>query len=163
QLNGTRADYGVERCPRELFVERVAASPAKTAVECEGRALSYRELYETSCDLALYLQSKGVGPDRMVVVLMERSVDMMVAIMGTALAGGAYLPLDPDYPDERLAYVLRDSEAAVLITDGAFEERVASLWGAGGELISLDRQWPDIREYAAAAKGRNVELRREVE
>ena len=79
---------------------------------CGDEQLSYRQLYERSRDLALYLQSMGVKPDSLVGLCMERSLEMMVGMLGILQAGGAYVPLDPDYPDERLAYMLQDSQTA---------------------------------------------------
>jgi amino acid adenylation domain-containing protein/FkbM family methyltransferase len=132
------------------------------AVAFGGQSLSYRELYDKSHDLAIYLQSMGVGPDSVVGLCLERSIEMMVAIMGTALAGGAYLPLDPDYPDERLAYMVEDSGSSVLLTQRKLEGRIGALSGGEARLVALDAGWPEVSERAAALKRENAPLRREV-
>ena len=109
--NDTRADYPTDKCLHELFAEQVAIHPGKAAVVYGDEELTYQQLYEKSRDLALYLQSVGVKPDSLVGLCMERSLDMVVVLLGILQAGGAYVPLDPDYPDERLAYMLEDSQA----------------------------------------------------
>jgi len=161
-FNDTRADYPSDKCIHELFIEQVRINPDKTAVVFGGRKLSYRQLYDKSTDLALYLQAHAVKPDSIVGLCVERSLDMMVGIMGIVQAGGAYLPLDPDYPDERLAYMLEDSQAAIVLTQEKFANRISSLSGQSSRLISLDRQWPEVRNCVAALKEKNVELLREV-
>src|SRR4029077_4078446 len=102
--NATHAEYTKDKCLHELFVEQVAADSDRPAVVCGDEQLSYQQLYQRSHGLALYLQSLGVKPDSLVGLCMERSLDMVVGMLGILQAGGAYLPLDPGYPDERLAY-----------------------------------------------------------
>ena len=75
----------------------------------------------------MYLQSQGVGPDRLVGLCMDRSLDMVVGLLGILQAGGAYVPLDPDYPDERLAYMLRDSRAAIVLTQEKLQDKLGGL------------------------------------
>ncbi len=115
-FNDTRVEYPQDRCLHDLFLDQVEAHADKTAVVCGEERLTYRQLQERSRDLALYLQSKGVGPDSLVGVCMERSLEMVVALYGILQAGGAYLPLDPDYPDERLEHMVRDSQVAIVLT-----------------------------------------------
>src|SRR5206468_5496876 len=81
-----------------------------------NQRLTYRQLNERSNQLAHHLRALGVGPDVLVGVFLERSVEMGVALLGILKAGGAYLPLDPDYPKDRLAFMLEDAEAPVLLT-----------------------------------------------
>src|SRR5215212_5742306 len=99
EYNDTPAEYPQKRCIHDLFGDQVAINPGRTAVVSGEQALTYQELYDRSGDLALYLQSQGVGPDSVVGLCLERSVEMMLGIMGTVRAGGAYLPADPAYPD----------------------------------------------------------------
>ncbi|HET8772513.1 MAG TPA: condensation domain-containing protein, partial [Thermoanaerobaculia bacterium] len=103
EYNATRADYPQGQCLHELFTKQVATYADQPAVHCGDEQLTYRQLYERSSDLALYLQSQGVQPDRLVGVCMERSLDMVVGMLAILQAGGAYVPLDPNYPGERLA------------------------------------------------------------
>jgi amino acid adenylation domain-containing protein len=160
--NDTRVDYPNNKCIHELFVEQVAIHAGKTAVVCGDKRLTYQQLYDRSRDLALYLQSQGVGPDSLVILCMERSLDMVVGLLGILRAGGAYVPLDPDHPDEHLAYMLQDSQAAIVVTDGKVEARVASLVAGHARLVTLDQQWPEIIRRVAELKARNVDLHQEV-
>ena len=119
-MGGTRrgAEYPREKCIHELFEEQVEKTPEATAVVYEEEAVSYGELNRRANQLAHYLRELGVGPDERVAICVERSVEMMVALLGVLKAGGAYVPLDPSYPEERLRYMLEDSGPAVLVTQG---------------------------------------------
>src|SRR5712672_3097746 len=125
-FNATGADYPREQCIHDLFVEQVERNPGKTAVVFGDQALSYQELYEKSCDLALYLQSLGVKPDSVVGLCVERSLEMVVGLLGILQAGGAYVPLDPDNPAERLAYMLQDSQAALVLTQEKLRDKLTA-------------------------------------
>ncbi|HEX6100799.1 MAG TPA: amino acid adenylation domain-containing protein, partial [Thermoanaerobaculia bacterium] len=160
--NDTAADYPKDLCLHELFTEQALRAGGKTAVVCGDERLTYRELDERSHDLALVLQAQGVGPDSLVGVCMERSLDMVVSLLGILRAGGAYVPLDPDYPNERLAYMLRDSGAAIVLTQESLLERLGGLVAAGTRMIALDRQWPEMAAHVAALKAAGVGLREEV-
>ncbi|HXH41831.1 MAG TPA: amino acid adenylation domain-containing protein [Thermoanaerobaculia bacterium] len=162
-FNDTAADYPLDQCIHHLFERQAARNAAKTAVVCGEERLTYRQLSERSHDLALYLQSQGVEPDRLVGVCMERSLDMVVALFGILEAGGAYVPLDPDYPDERLAHMVRDSGAGIVLTQEALREHLATLVAADTQLIALDGQWPEISERVNVLKAASVALRQEVE
>ncbi|HEX8619605.1 MAG TPA: amino acid adenylation domain-containing protein, partial [Thermoanaerobaculia bacterium] len=161
-FNQTDAEHRNDRAAHQLFVERATTDPEKVAIVFGERELTYGELYEASQRLAVYLQSRGVGPERIVAICMQRSPEMIVAIAGTLIAGGAYLPLDSEYPDERIAYVLQDSDAALLLTESALEERLGSLKPPSVGLIALDRQWTAITQFAAAATAAGIELRHDV-
>jgi amino acid adenylation domain-containing protein len=126
------------------------------------QALSYRELLERSQQVALYLQALGVGPDSLVGLCMERSLDMIVGMLGILQAGGAYVPLDPEYPQERLAHMLEDAQARVVLTQEKLRARVSPLLNKDVELLVLDEQWTEIEDYALAARTINVTLRSQV-
>ncbi|WP_257450671.1 non-ribosomal peptide synthase/polyketide synthase, partial [Archangium lipolyticum] len=115
EWNDTRRDYA-QACVHELFEAQVQRTPDAVALTFEDRSLTYRELAARSRQLAWHLRSLGVGPDSRVGVSVERSIDMVVALLGVLQAGGAYVPLDPSYPQDRLAYMLEDSRARVLLT-----------------------------------------------
>lgn len=100
----------------ELFEEQVTRTPQAEAVVCEGLTLRYDELNRRSNRLASLLIAREVGPERIVALSLPRSADMIVGILAVHKAGAAYLPLDPDYPDERIAYMLADAKPACLIT-----------------------------------------------
>ncbi|MBZ5509492.1 MAG: amino acid adenylation domain-containing protein, partial [Acidobacteriia bacterium] len=162
EYNNTRANYAKDKCLHELFIDQVALSSGKTAVVCGDEELTYQQLYERSQKLALYLQSEGVKPDRVVGLCMERSLDMMVGLLGILQAGGAYVPLDPGYPEDRLAYMLEDSQAAIVLTQEKLQAKVSALMPAGTWLVAMDRQWTEIEDCVAGLKARNVLLEEQV-
>jgi amino acid adenylation domain-containing protein len=116
EWNDTRADFPRDRCVHQLFEDQVERTPDAPAVRFEGSVLTYRELNARANRLARFLVSRGVEPDTPVGICMERSIEMVVAILGVLKAGGAYVPLDPSYPEERLAFMLEDTGAPVLLT-----------------------------------------------
>ena len=134
-LNDTRADFPRDKCIHQLFEKQVARTPDAPAVVFEDEQISYAELNRRSNRLAHYLRELGVGPDARVAVCMERSIEMVVALMAVLKAGGAYVPLDPAYPVERLRFMLEDSEPLALLT----QRHLARLFsGIGGKVPVLD-------------------------
>lgn len=119
--NATAADYPRDRCVHELFEEQVARTPDAIALVWRDQLLSYRELNDRSNRLASYLRGRGAGPDVPVGIHMRRSTDMVIALLATLKAGSAYLPLDPDYPVERIGFMLKDSRAALVVTEAGIE------------------------------------------
>src|SRR5262249_17387743 len=119
QWNATERPYPQDRCIHELFEEQVERRPDALALAHEEQQLSYAQLNSRANRLGRYLRSQGVGPDVRVAICLERSVEMVVGLLAVLKAGGAYLPLDPSYPPERLAHMLEDSDAAVLLTHDA--------------------------------------------
>ncbi|MDD5275159.1 MAG: amino acid adenylation domain-containing protein [Methylovulum sp.] len=115
-FNATAADYAGERLVHKLFEAQVEKTPDALAAVFEDSTLTYAQLNAKANQLAHYLVTQGIGPDMPVGIGLERSLDMAVAVLAILKAGGAYLPLDPDYPAERLAYMLEDSQAALLLT-----------------------------------------------
>ncbi|MBO4210957.1 AMP-binding protein, partial [Micromonospora echinofusca] len=109
----------VGRSVRARFADRVATAPDALAVTFEDRSLRYAELNEQANQLAHHLREHGVGPDTLVAVCLRRSPELIVALLAIAKAGGAYLPLDPAYPTERLAYMLADSNPTVVLVHDA--------------------------------------------
>ena len=101
----------VDVCLHHLFEQQARQTPDGIALLFEQQQLTYRELNSRANQLAHFLQGLGVGPETLVGLCVERSVEMIVGILGILKAGGAYLPLDPAYPAERLAFLLEDSEA----------------------------------------------------
>ena len=144
--NTTEAEYPADKSLVQLFEEQVARSPEAVAVEYERKQLSYRELNDRANQLAHYLQSKGIGPESRVGIWMERSPDMMVALLGALKAGGAYVPLDPSYPQARLAFMLSDAQAPVLLTRQRF---IKDLPEYAGQVVCLDRDWGAISKESA--------------
>ncbi len=124
--NRTETDYPVEKCLHELVEEQVAKIPHETAIVYEHKQLTYLELNGAANRLARYLRTHGVRPDTLVGICLERSLEMVVAILGVLKAGGAYVPLEPGYPQERLEYMLADSAPEVLLTQSWLQDRVKS-------------------------------------
>jgi amino acid adenylation domain-containing protein len=131
EWNDTRADYPKELCVHHLFEQQVEWAPDAPAVSCEDRTLSYGELNARSNRLAHHLRGLGVGPDVLVAICMERSLEMVVGLLAILKAGGAYVPLDPSYPADRLAFMIKDSAPAVILSHGparaALETAMAGL------------------------------------
>jgi amino acid adenylation domain-containing protein len=129
--NATSAELPADKCVHELFEEQARRTPDALAVADEALQLTYRELNTQADAVASRLHGLGVGPDALVGVCIPRSVEMVVALLGVLKAGGAYVPLDPTYPPERLALVLEDSRAPVLLTTktlrSQFESRVSNV------------------------------------
>ena len=119
EWNREVAAYPRTACVHELFEAQVERTPDAVAAVFEDAALSYAELNRRANRLARRLRERGVGPDTRVAICVERSLEMVVGVLGILKAGGAYVPLDPAYPPERLRYLLRDSGAAAVLTRGA--------------------------------------------
>ena len=133
--NDTANNYPHERCMHELVAESAKRTPEAIAVKFEGEQLTYRALNGRANQLAHMLQQHGVGPEVLVGVFAERSVEMVVGLLGILKAGGAYVPLDPSYPPDRLAFMLEDMQATVLLTQNRLRER---LEGQSARIICLD-------------------------
>jgi amino acid adenylation domain-containing protein len=114
--NNTKKDYPHAKCIHQLFEEQVEKTPDAVAVIFENQKLTYQELNTQANQLGNYLQQQGVKPDTIVGIYMERSLSMVVALIAVLKAGGAYLPLDPSYPHERLAFMLADAQVQVVLT-----------------------------------------------
>nr|WP_251036222.1 non-ribosomal peptide synthetase [Paenibacillus sp. ISL-20] len=134
-FNATEAAYPKEKTIHQLFEEQVLRTPAQTAVVFESAELTYEELNARANQVARQLRSKGVGRDRIVGIMVERSAEMLVGILGILKAGGAYLPIDPEYPADRIAYMLEDSGTTWLVTQGSLRGQIPSAFG--GEVIDL--------------------------
>ncbi len=124
EWNETATRYGLPCCFHQRFAGQAERTPAALAVVCEQERLSYRELNERANQLAHYLQRQGIGPESLVGVLMERSVELVVALLAVLKAGAAYVPLDPGYPAERLSFMIEDARVRLLLTAQDLDERV---------------------------------------
>ncbi|PYS76409.1 MAG: hypothetical protein DMF66_14910 [Acidobacteria bacterium] len=133
--NETGVSFGGPERLHEMFERRAAERPESSAIVFEGREVSYGELNERANRLAHYLRRRGVAPEAVVGICMERGPEMIVAALGVLKSGGAYLPLDPEYPAERLDYMLRDTGVKLLLTQQRLADR---LQDGPAQLISLD-------------------------
>ena len=143
-FNATSTDLGVPATLQELFSAQVGQSPAAVALECGAESLSYGELASRVNRLARYLRSCGIGPDVPVGVCMERSVEMVVALLGILTAGGAYLPLDPDVPTVRLSAMLASASPPVVLVQDRVADRVVD---AACDVFRLDAQWHELGTF----------------
>ncbi len=156
EWNATTVAYPQGRCIHEWFEEQVQRTPEAVAVvlEEQEQELSYRELNERANQLAHHLQQRGVGPDVLVGLCMERSLEMVVGLLATVKAGGAYVPLDPDYPPDRLAFMLQDTQMPILLTQ---QHLCARLPQHDAHVICLDTDWNFLahepRENPASGAG----------
>lgn len=133
-------------CIHQLFEEQVLRTPDAIALEFEGTRLCYAELNERANRLAHYLQKKGVGPNMLVGICMERSLEIIIAVVGILKAGGAYVPLDAAYPEERLRYMLTDSQASVVLTTAKTLNMAPHVKAITADLhlLALDSDWSSI-------------------
>jgi non-ribosomal peptide synthetase component F len=155
QFNATRVSYPQEALVHELFEAQARRQPDAIAVVYEDQQLSYGELNRRANQLAHYLIECGVKPDTRVGLCVDRSVEMLIGVLGILKAGGAYVPLDPSYPAERLAWLLADAAPAVVLTQSRL---LAQLPLSVGRVIALDAHWPQLatqpdRNIAASEVG----------
>lgn len=131
----------MNRCIHQIFEIQAEKTPDAVAVVFEGEQLTYRELNQRANQLAHYLQSIGVGPDVLVGIAVKRSLEMVVGLYGILKSGGAYVPIDPAYPPERIAYMLKDTRVTVLLTQSTL---ISKLSQHEGNVICLDTDWDDL-------------------
>ena len=139
-------DFNLDEPVHELFERQVQASPDAVAVSIGDTQITYRELNERANQLARYLLSLGVGPESLVALALERSLEMVVGLYGVLKAGAAYVPLDPDYPQSRLSYMMADSQAHIVLTHSHLLERTAL--ANGHQVVCLDWDWERIAQHA---------------
>jgi amino acid adenylation domain-containing protein len=150
--NRTDVDYPKDLCLHQLIEAQAERTPEAVAVEFEGSQLRYRELNERANQLAHCLQGMGIGPDTLVGICMQRSLELVVALYAVLKAGGAYVPIDPEYPQERMAFMLQDADVPVLLTQARL---AASLPPHNSRVVCVDGEWELIaRESAANPAGK---------
>jgi amino acid adenylation domain-containing protein/non-ribosomal peptide synthase protein (TIGR01720 family) len=142
--NTTAADFPRDQCIHQLFENQVARTPDQIAVMFENETLTYRELNARANRLAHYLRKLGAQPETLIAICIERSLDTLVAMLGALKAGGAYVPLDPDYPSDRLAFMLEDSGAPIVVVQSHLAESFRNSQFAIRNLICLDSDWDTI-------------------
>ncbi|HEY4214130.1 MAG TPA: amino acid adenylation domain-containing protein [Steroidobacteraceae bacterium] len=139
--NSKRSEYPQEKLVHRLIEEQVERTPNAVAVVYERHSLTYNELNGRANQLARYLREKGVGPDQLVGICLDRSVEMVLGLLGILKAGGAYVPLDPSYPAERLQNMLKTASPWILLTQEKFKSTLVMM---GCEVIALDDGWQGI-------------------
>ncbi len=141
EWNATGSEYPRDKCIHQLFEEQVERTPDAVAVIFEDHRLTYRELNQKANQLGHYFRKLGVGPEVLVGICVERSLEMVIGLLGILKAGGAYVPLDPAYPRERLAWMVEDAGVEVLLTE---EQLLRNLPPVMARLVCLDRDWMKV-------------------
>ncbi|MEM9149568.1 MAG: amino acid adenylation domain-containing protein, partial [Cyanobacteria bacterium P01_F01_bin.3] len=150
EWNETAVDYPLDRCLHQLFEAQVERTPEAIAITFEQQQLTYRALNQRANQLAQHLQTVGVGPEVLVGICLERSLEMVIGLLGILKAGGAYVPFNPDYPKKRLAFMLQDTQVSVVLTTEAAVSAlpVSALPEYSEKVIYLDNSsdngWLDI-------------------
>lgn len=144
QWNDRRAEYPQEKCIHHLFEAQAQQTPDAIAVVFQDQQLTYGELNKRANQLAHHLQHRGVGPEVIVGLCVERSLDMIVGLLGILKAGGAYLPLDPTYASDRLGFMLADAQVSVLLTQ---QRCLPNLPPQPAHVINLDTDWDTIAAH----------------
>ena len=143
EWNNTQVDYPEYKCIHQLFEEQVKRTPDAVAVVCSEQKLTYNELNCRANQLAHYLQKLGVKPDELVGICLERSLDMIVGLLAILKVGGAYVPIDPDYPQERISFMLQDTQVKIILTCESLQN---SLPNHQTIVICLDKDWQQINQ-----------------
>ncbi|MEP6501667.1 amino acid adenylation domain-containing protein [Microcoleus vaginatus] len=145
EWNQTQQDYPQNLCIHQLFEAQVEQTPDAVAVIFKEEQLTYRELNAKANQLARHLQALGVKPETLVAICVERSLEMIVGLLGILKAGGAYVPLDAAYPSERLVFMLEDSAVPVLLTQQRLVDRLTQ---HEAQIVCLDTQWEAIAQHS---------------
>ncbi len=156
--NNTFAEWSTDVCVHDLFERKAAQTPDALAVVQQDNQLTYRELNQRANHLARYLQQLGVGPEKLVGLCMERSPDMIVALLGILKAGGGYLPLDPIYPPNRLSFILEDADLSIILVQEHLKHRIPT---TEAMIIDIDSVWDgitneDAKNLARVATPENI-------
>ena len=138
--NDTRADFPATSLPA-LIAAQAQAQPDAIAIQCGAHALTYRELNDRAAQLAAHLRRRGVARETIVGICLERSPELIIALLAVFKAGGAYLPLDPHYPADRLAFMLEDAQAQMVIIHSHLKSAISNL-KSEIEMLCLDTDWP---------------------
>jgi len=147
EWNTTQVDYPQHPCLHEWFEVQVERTPDAVALVFEDQQLTYQELNARSNQLAHYLQSLGIGPETLVGVCLERSVELVIALLAVLKAGGAYVPLDPTYPKERLAFILEDTQLPVLLTHSHLVEHFPP---TSAQVVDLVAAWSSLLQESSS-------------
>ncbi|PSB11067.1 non-ribosomal peptide synthetase [Pleurocapsa sp. CCALA 161] len=155
EWNDTEVDYPQDKYIHTLFEVQVEKTPDAIAVIFENQQLTYQELNTKANQLAHYLQKQGVRPEERVGICLERSLELVIALLATLKAGGAYIPLDPSYPLERLAFMLENSQASILITQQFIQEKLPP---HQAQVVFLEREQKPNAEESKANPNCNLSL-----
>jgi amino acid adenylation domain-containing protein len=143
EWNDTQAGYPKDKCIHQLFEAQVARTPDAIALVFKDQRLSYQSLNRKANQLARYLKTLGVGPDTLVAVNMDRSIDLVISLLAIIKAGGAYVPIDPTYPPQRLTFMLDDTKAQVILTHSSLATQFQDY---PSQLVCLDKFWINLNQ-----------------
>jgi amino acid adenylation domain-containing protein len=155
EWNNTQVEYPQFACIHKLFAVQVEKTPDAVAVVFNNLKLTYQELNQKANQLAHYLQQIGVKPDTLVGICMERSLEMVIGILGIMKAGGAYLPLDPSYPQERLEFMLTDAQLSFLLVQPHLGKQLPP---HQAQVINVDKNWEKFDNFSELNPESNVQL-----
>ncbi|MGB3401304.1 MAG: amino acid adenylation domain-containing protein [Microcoleaceae cyanobacterium] len=141
EWNQTQTDYDLSKCLHQLVEKQVEKTPDSIALNFEGKTLTYRQLNQRANQLAHYLIKLGVTPDTLVGICVERSLEMVIGLLGILKAGGAYVPIDPNYPQDRISYLLDNSQVTILLTQN---QLLPTLPEYNELTVCLDSDWDKI-------------------
>ncbi len=147
EWNATEAEYPRQLCLHQLFEQQVEQRPEAVACLFEDQQISYQALNQRANQVAHFLQKRGLGPGQRVGIFVERSLDMMVGLLGIQKSGAAYVPLDPAYPAERLRLTLEDAQVPLLLTQ---QSLLSSMPEHTADVVCLDSDWPQMALESAA-------------
>lgn len=137
EFNDTEVEYQRNKTLHELFEEQAEKTPDSIAVKSGNLVLTYRELNEKAGKLAGYLEDKGIKSEALIGIMVDRSLDMIIGIMGVLKSGAAYIPIDPEYPKDRIEYMLEDSGARIVLTNKNLGDKL----GVNIEKLKIDEEW----------------------
>ena len=144
EWNQTKSPYPGQSCIHELFEAQVERTPQNVALQTSESQLTYAELNKQANQLAHFLRGQGVGPEVLVGICMDRSLEMVISLLAVLKAGGAYVPLDPEYPLERLRYMMEEINAWVVLTQERLAERLPAHWG---QVVCVDQERETLASY----------------
>ena len=147
QWNQTQVDYPEDKCIYQLFEEQVERTPDRCAVSYQGQELTYRQLNNLSNQLAGILRDKGIKPDQLVGLMVERSLEAVVGIYGVLKSGGAYLPIDSNNPEERCRFMLEDTQCKILLIQSKLRDKIPGDYQ--GEIIELESLMGNAQQETA--------------
>ncbi len=150
QVNNTATNYPKNKTIVELFEEVVRVTPEAIAIEFESQQLTYKELNEKANQLAGYLRKRGIKEETLVGVCLERSLEMIIAVLAIIKAGAGYLPLETAYPEKRLEYLIKDASAEVILTQKRLRDKIELISSDTVNVVCLDEDWEEIEKESTS-------------
>lgn len=149
EWNHTEKDYPRDKCVHHVISEQAARTPHAIAAVCGDRKLTYAELDQTANRLAQFLRKHGVARGDRVALCVDRSLEMLLGVLGILKSGAAYVPLDPDFPFERIRDVIDDASPRLLVTQEDVAARLGLVSGVAAQVVCLDAAWPEVSRQEA--------------